>query len=93
MPSSEAPGSTRNWDYRFSWIRDASFTVQALYHLGHVEESKKYYKWLENIVQQAKDPSKILIMYPLNKGTNMSEKILTNLCGYKNSSPVRIGSW
>ena len=88
----EKIGGVRNWDYRYSWIRDASFTVQALYHLGHVKESKEYYKWIENIILEAKDPSKILIMYPLNQGTSLEERVLENLSGYKNSSPVRIGN-
>ncbi|MEE8637465.1 MAG: trehalase-like domain-containing protein, partial [Candidatus Margulisiibacteriota bacterium] len=88
----EKIGGVRNWDYRYSWIRDASFTVQALYHLGHVKESKQFYQWIENIVQQAENPSKILIMYPLNKGTSLEEKNLENLSGYKDSSPVRIGN-
>lgn len=85
-------GGVRNWDYRFAWIRDASFTVQALFHLGHVREAREFYHWIEKIVQQAKDPSKILIMYGLNGETNLAEKTLENLSGYKNSSPVRIGN-
>jgi len=88
----ERIGGVRNWDYRYSWIRDASFTVQALYHLGHIRESKEYYKWIENIVQQAQDPADILIMYPLNKGTSLEEKTLENLSGYRDSSPVRVGN-
>lgn len=88
----ERIGGVRNWDYRFAWIRDASFTVQALFHLDHLEEAQNFRKWIWSIIGKYKDPSQIQIMYDLQDENNIQEEILDNLAGYKNSSPVRIGN-
>ena len=88
----EEIGGVRNWDYRFAWIRDASFTSQALFHLGHVEEAKKFIEWIENIIKQDKDPSRIQIMYGLHGQTKLKESSLNNLSGYRFSAPVRTGN-
>ena len=88
----ERVGGVRNWDYRFAWIRDASFTSQALFHLGHLEEAKGFIRWIENITSQDKDPSRIQIMYGLHGESKLREKKLKYLCGYENSYPVRIGN-
>ncbi len=87
----EEIGGVRNWDYRFAWIRDASFTSQALFHLGHVKEVREFMSWIESIIRK-KGPSDLRIMYGLHGQTELKEKILNNLSGYKNSAPVRIGN-
>ena len=88
----EKIGGVRNWDYRYAWIRDSSLTAQALFHIGHSKESKDFRRWMRGIVNEVKDPSRIGIMYGLQKEADFEEQILENLSGYKNSSPVRIGN-
>ena len=88
----EEIGGVRNWDYRFNWIRDAAFTVQGLYNLGHVKEAKKHLKWFMSICRQSKEPSEIQIMYGMHGETELKEQDLGHLSGYRNSRPVRIGN-
>ena len=85
-------GGERNWDYRFNWIRDAAFTVRALYKLGYVNEARKNLEWFMRICTENVDPKKIQVMYKLNGSTDLKEEILEHLSGYKNSKPVRIGN-
>lgn len=87
----EEIGGVRNWDYRFSWIRDAAFTVQALYNLGFARETGKYLEWLTGICQ-TKEPKDIKILYGLHGGTDHKEEELPHFAGYLNSRPVRIGN-
>lgn len=87
----EAIGGVRNWDYRYVWLRDASFTVQALHTMGHLEEARDYFRWFRDICDKD-NPEHIRIMYTL-KGENVpEEQILDHLEGYRCSSPVRIGN-
>lgn len=88
----EEIGGVRNWDYRFNWVRDAAFALQALYNLGHVREAKDHLKWFMNICRGTKEPSNIQIMYGMHGETDMEEQELKHLSGYRNSSPVRIGN-
>lgn len=88
----EQIGGVRNWDYRYAWIRDASFTIQALYHLGHDQEVSDYRRWIMKIIHQNKDLSTIDIMYGIHFEKDLKEEILSNLGGYKGSTPVRIGN-
>ncbi|MEE8401399.1 MAG: glycoside hydrolase family 15 protein [Candidatus Hydrothermarchaeaceae archaeon] len=88
----EEIGGTRNWDYRFNWVRDSAFTVQALYNLGHIDEAKKYLKWFMDICKGAHEPHEIQIMYGLHGEQDLEEKELGHLSGYRNSRPVRIGN-
>jgi alpha,alpha-trehalase len=88
----ESIGGVRNWDYRFAWVRDASFTVQALHNLGHVKEAHQFFRWIRSIAQQANEPSALHIMYGLHAGTSLTEQTLDHLSGYMNSRPVRIGN-
>ncbi len=84
-------GSERNWDYRFTWIRDASFTLKALFNLGHLSEAESFIHWLHDIY--GKYGSKNLqIMYSLKGEANLKETIIENFKGYKNSYPVRAGN-
>lgn len=88
----EEIGGSRNWDYRFSWIRDSAFTVQALYNMGHVKEAKNCLKWFMDICKKSHDPAEIQIMYGLHGEQNLEEQELGHLSGYRNSAPVRIGN-
>ncbi|MCZ3366428.1 MULTISPECIES: glycoside hydrolase family 15 protein [Methanobacterium] len=88
----ECTGGVRNWDYRYAWIRDSAYTIQALFHLEHVQESQDYMRWINSIIKQDTHPSDIRIMYPLHKDEAVEEQMLEYLSGYKQSSPVRIGN-
>ncbi|MBD3328824.1 glycoside hydrolase family 15 protein [Candidatus Peregrinibacteria bacterium] len=88
----ETIGGERNWDYRFNWIRDASFTVRALYKLGYVNEARKNLEWFMHICTENVNPEKIQIMYGLNGEEELKEETLDHLSGYMDSSPVRIGN-
>jgi len=90
----EAIGGTRNWDYRFSWIRDSAFTLQALFQMGYVKEARAYVDWLLDECCSVKnfDPKNVQIMYGLQGETDLTEEILPHLEGYQGSKPVRIGN-
>ncbi len=88
----EKIGGTRNWDYRYSWVRDASFTDQAFFHLGHEDEARSFRNWVVRIAEEAGEPSNIKTLYPLRGGGGLEEQVLDHLSGYENSKPVRIGN-
>ena len=91
----ESIGGIRNWDYRFSWIRDSSFVLQALFQLGYVKEARAYVEWLLDECCSLKnfDPKDVQIMYGLKGETDLKEEILPHFEGYKGSKPVRIGNF
>ncbi|RDI69505.1 glycoside hydrolase family 15 protein [Halopelagius longus] len=84
-------GGVRNWDYRFNWLRDAGFTVQALSSLGNSEGATEYFEWYMNLCQ-ADEPEKIQPLYGLHGESDLEETELEHLNGYRNSRPVRIGN-
>jgi GH15 family glucan-1,4-alpha-glucosidase len=86
----EQIGGPRNWDYRYCWLRDATFTLQALLGTGFVEEAKAWREWLVRAV--AGDPAELQIMYGLDGRRRLPESTLPWLCGYENSQPVRTGN-
>ncbi|WP_328291853.1 glycoside hydrolase family 15 protein [Kineococcus sp. NBC_00420] len=86
----EQLGGSRNWDYRFTWLRDATFTLQALLGTGFVEEAKAWREWLLRAV--AGDPAQLQIMYGLDGTRRLQEAELPWLPGYEGSGPVRIGN-
>ena len=89
----EQVGGERNWDYRFTWIRDASFSVYALLGLGFTSEAEAYLKWLNDRVQHAAERSAPLqIMYRIDGSPDLEEFTLDHFEGYRGSSPVRIGN-
>ena len=88
----EATGAGRNWDYRATWIRDASFTVYAFMRLGFIEEAEHFRHWASQRVMAADMEHPIRIMYSLDGSEALDEQELTHLKGYANSRPVRIGN-
>ncbi|KAF1024587.1 MAG: Trehalase [Pseudomonas sp.] len=89
----ETPGGERNWDYRYTWIRDASFTVYAFMRLGFVEEANAYMRWLKGRVSACCDqPMKINILYGIDGRQELPETHLNHLAGHGGAQPVRIGN-
>ena len=91
----EAIGGMRNWDYRFTWLRDASFVFQAFFRLGHLREAGEYIRWLIGVCTSSAEsagPEHLQIMYGLRGERVLPEEVLTNLDGYRGSRPVRIGN-
>jgi GH15 family glucan-1,4-alpha-glucosidase len=86
----EQVGGPRNWDYRYCWLRDSTYTLQALLAAGYVEEAKAWREWLLRAV--AGDPSQLQIMYGLDGTRRLPEFELPHLSGYQGSSPVRVGN-
>jgi pentatricopeptide repeat protein len=87
----EEIGGERNWDYRYTWIRDTSFTLQALFNLGHLSETEGYLRWVEKILSED-GVDKLMILYGLRGERELPEQTLDHLEGYKGSRPVRIGN-
>lgn len=84
----EVIGGTRNWDYRFCWIRDSSFTMYAFLRLGFIKEAAAFIEWIRaRCVNQ-----QLQLMYSIDGNTELTEKTLPHFAGYKNSKPVRIGN-
>jgi GH15 family glucan-1,4-alpha-glucosidase len=86
----EQLGGVRNWDYRYCWLRDATFTLYALITGGYVEEAAAWRQWLERTV--AGSPEQAQIMYGLAGEARLTEIELRHLPGYEGSRPVRIGN-
>lgn len=86
----EVIGGVRNWDYRYCWLRDATFTLQALLGTGYHAEAKAWREWLVRAV--AGDPAKLQIMYGLDGTRRLPEQTLDWLSGYAGSAPVRVGN-
>ncbi|HET8575249.1 MAG TPA: glycoside hydrolase family 15 protein [Candidatus Paceibacterota bacterium] len=91
----EAIGGVRNWDYRFTWIRDSAFIFENFLKLGHLDEAESYLQWLVSKCFRSADSDLfegMQIMYPLRDETPLDEEILPHLEGYSGSRPVRIGN-
>jgi GH15 family glucan-1,4-alpha-glucosidase len=90
----ELTGGERNWDYRFTWVRDASFSVYALLGLGYVEEAAGFGRWLRDRVEESKDQGghPLKIMYRVDGSSDLSEETLDHFEGWRGSRPVRIGN-
>ncbi|GGD89126.1 glucoamylase [Tsuneonella deserti] len=87
----EAPGSDRNWDYRYCWIRDSYYTVQALNRLGALDVLEKYLAYLRNIVDNAKG-GQIQPLYSVMGVAELEESFAPALTGYRGMGPVRVGN-
>ena len=90
----ETIGGVRNWDYRFTWIRDAAQIAQAFFALGHRDEADQFILWAEHVACDAEEYAHegLQIMYPLRQDVGLEERILDHLEGYHASGPVRIGN-
>lgn len=86
----EAVGGTRNWDYRYCWVRDATFTLLALVASGYEDEAAAWRDWLLRAV--AGEPSRVQIAYGIAGERRIEEIQLDWLCGYEDSRPVRVGN-
>jgi GH15 family glucan-1,4-alpha-glucosidase len=86
----ERIGGVRNWDYRYCWLRDATFTLYALMSSGYLEEARAWREWL--LRAAAGEPHKLQIMYGIAGERRLTEMELPWLAGYENSRPVRIGN-
>ena len=86
----ELIGGVRNWDYRFCWVRDATFTLQSLVQAGYLDEARDWREWLLRAV--AGSPSELNILYGLRGERRLTELELPWLQGYERSAPVRTGN-
>ena len=88
----EELGGHRNWDYRYTWIRDAAFTLYAFMRVGINDEAAQFMKWLEARLREIEPDGMLQTMYRIDGGRDMEEVNLTHLEGYRGSKPVRIGN-
>jgi GH15 family glucan-1,4-alpha-glucosidase len=90
----EQLGGERNWDYRFTWVRDASFSVGALLALGFREEALAFMAWLRDRIEQhvGTTSGPLKIMYRVDGSSDLTEETLDHLASYRDSRPVRIGN-
>ena len=86
----ETIGGSRNWDYRYSWLRDSAFTVDILYRLGDVYGADRYLHWLVEQCQLTRRKTRIL--YGISPNSSLKEYNLDHLSGFEDSRPVRIGN-
>lgn len=86
----EMPGGALNWDYRYCWLRDATFTVGALLNAGYHEEAREWRDWMLRAI--AADPDKMRIMYRVDGNRRLDEATLDWLPGYEGAAPVRLGN-
>lgn len=88
----ETLGGARNWDYRYTWLRDAAFTIYSLLILGFTQEAEAFMGWLDARCHELKDNGSLQPMYTIDGGHDLQEFTLDHLEGYRKSSPVRIGN-
>lgn len=87
----ESIGGVRNWDYRFTWVRDAAFTLYSLLRLGYHEEAHRYFLFLRGVLHQ-QDDAALQVLYGIDGRCSVDEQTLDHLDGYRGSRPVRIGN-
>jgi len=88
----EGIGGERNWDYRYTWIRDAAFTIYAFMRLGFTEEASGFMTWVMERLSECTGDEPLQIMYGIDGRHKLTEEVLDHLEGYMGSSPVRIGN-
>ncbi len=88
----EAIPGPRNWDYRFTWIRDAAFSIYGLLRIGFTEEASAFMKWIEQRCHEREPDGGLQVMYSLHGKHQLTEETLDHLDGYKGCKPVRIGN-
>ena len=87
----ESAGSSRNWDYRFCWLRDAYFVVDALNRLGATSTMERYLKFIVNLIANAED-GRLQPLYTISGRSDVEERIVPSLPGYRGMGPVRVGN-
>ncbi len=88
----EDVGGERNWDYRYTWIRDAAFTLYGLLRIGFTQEAAQFMNWVEARCREMGPDGSLQIMYGIDGRHELTEETLDHLEGYKGSRPVRIGN-
>jgi GH15 family glucan-1,4-alpha-glucosidase len=88
----EGIGGERNWDYRYTWIRDAAFTVYSLMRIGFTEEASKFMEWIEARCHDRQSDGRLQVLYGIDGRSELAEETLEHLEGYRGSRPVRIGN-
>jgi GH15 family glucan-1,4-alpha-glucosidase len=88
----EELGGSRNWDYRYAWLRDAAFTIFGLMTLGFLEEAAAFMDWVQKRCETATRERDVMIMYAVDGSEHIPELELPHLQGYRGSGPVRIGN-
>ncbi|GIE85810.1 glycoside hydrolase family 15 protein [Actinoplanes regularis] len=88
----ELVGGERNWDYRYTWIRDGSLTAAALVDLGFTDEPRAFLHWIGQRYDESTEPGRLQIMYGIDGRPDLTETTLPHLDGYASSRPVRIGN-
>jgi GH15 family glucan-1,4-alpha-glucosidase len=87
----ECIGGERNWDYRYTWIRDSAFTIYAFLRIGFTKEAERFFNFVASLGHKSKDGS-LQIMYGIDGRERLTEEILEHLEGYRGSRPVRVGN-
>ena len=88
----EQVGGERNWDYRYTWLRDSSFSLYAFMRLGFVEEARSFTHWMRDRLHEDAQHGPLQVMYHPDGRQDLEEEVLDSLRGYKDSKPVRIGN-
>jgi GH15 family glucan-1,4-alpha-glucosidase len=88
----EEIGGARNWDYRYTWIRDSAFTLYALMRLGYTDEARAFMRWIEARCSELEPDGALQIMYGIDGRHVLTEEQLPHLEGYRGSGPVRVGN-
>jgi trehalose-phosphatase len=88
----EGIGGVRNWDYRYTWLRDGSMTVRALLALGSTGEAEGFLSWLSGIMTRTVSPEQLHPLYAVDGSALTTEAVLAELPGYAGSRPVRVGN-
>ena len=83
-------GGVRNWDYRYSWIRDTTYAIYSFMSIGYREEAESFFQWIIDATNL--EASALQIMYTVGGETDLTEEVLPHLEGYRGSQPVRIGN-
>ncbi|MCC8410956.1 glycoside hydrolase family 15 protein [Mucilaginibacter sp. UR6-1] len=88
----EHPGSTRNWDYRYCWLRDTYYVLTSLNHIGHFEEMERYFNYVSDISISEDDEFRYQPLYGITGKKKLVEEIMDHLDGYMGDKPVRVGN-
>jgi GH15 family glucan-1,4-alpha-glucosidase len=88
----EKIGGVRNWDYRYTWLRDSAFTLYAMMRLGFLEEATRFQQWLHGLLNYDSKQGPLQVLYRIDGGHETPELELNHLSGYMESQPVRIGN-